>query len=253
MPSGESNPRVRHGEAVGCRYIMGTHAEDELSKRASGTGGARTLTTRLRAGRAAASTSIPSIQFIRDESAREESNLRLAVIGRGFSRCRRWPARGAAREGVEPLLAALKGRCPAARRPGRLRLAGRRYQRRGPVSSVTPGPTNLDGGAARGRASGLSGAASRAGPPVDRRGYRLPRRSCRRPFQPGRMVSSIRSCGVVGRRSCRGRRPGPTPLGRRSVVGMFPRRFANCFLWLPRRRWIRGATRVEMMKGKRLA
>ena len=106
----ESNPHVRHGKAVGYRYIMGTDAEAELSKipRApggtrthvaalrvrcprrwttsaflpSGTGGARTLTTRLRAGRAAANTSIP---LSSSESAREESNLRLAVIGRVFS------------------------------------------------------------------------------------------------------------------------------------------------------------------------
>lgn len=31
----ESNPRVRHGKAVGYRYIMGTYADAELSKRQS--------------------------------------------------------------------------------------------------------------------------------------------------------------------------------------------------------------------------
>jgi hypothetical protein len=34
----ESNPHVRHGEAVGYRYIMGTIAVPELSKRAESTG-----------------------------------------------------------------------------------------------------------------------------------------------------------------------------------------------------------------------
>ena len=34
----ESNPHVRHGKAVGYRYIMGTIAVPELSKRAESTG-----------------------------------------------------------------------------------------------------------------------------------------------------------------------------------------------------------------------
>jgi hypothetical protein len=105
----ESNPHFRHGKAVGCRYIMGTIAEAELSKRAPG--GTRThvaaLRVRslrrwttsasrrvgpeglepspawLRARCAAANTLVPSCFT---ESAREESNLRRAVIGRLFCR-----------------------------------------------------------------------------------------------------------------------------------------------------------------------
>ena len=85
----ESNPRFRHGKAVGCRYIMGAMRRAELSKRKStrwesnprlrdtgaesgrqtsarrgldddGTGGIRTHANRLRAGHAAANTSDPT-------------------------------------------------------------------------------------------------------------------------------------------------------------------------------------------------
>jgi hypothetical protein len=109
----ESNPHVRPGEAAGSRYIMGTIIAAELSKSPSAPGGIRTHVaaprrgrsapaarrpvpclrvgpeglepspTRVRAGRAAANTSIPPLVA---KSAREESNLRLAVIGRLFSR-----------------------------------------------------------------------------------------------------------------------------------------------------------------------
>jgi hypothetical protein len=53
----------------------------------SGTRGARTLTTRLRAGRAATNTLVPSVNLnLNPQSAREESNLRLAIISRLFGR-----------------------------------------------------------------------------------------------------------------------------------------------------------------------
>jgi hypothetical protein len=85
----ESNPHVRHGKAVGYRYIMGTIAVPELSKRAESTGwdsnprprvtsaessplddqcsigvgpeGLEPSPNRLRAGRSAARTSVPSV------------------------------------------------------------------------------------------------------------------------------------------------------------------------------------------------
>lgn len=90
----ESNPHIRHGEAVSCRYIMGTIDEAGLSEkqrassgtrthvaalrvrsprrwtidaspRPTGTRGARTLTTRVRAGHAAANISVPALVNIR--------------------------------------------------------------------------------------------------------------------------------------------------------------------------------------------
>ena len=69
-------------EPTSPHYGCGVLAAGRPVQNPSGTGGARTLTSRLRAGRAAASTSDPCPP----ESAREESNLRLAVIGRVFSR-----------------------------------------------------------------------------------------------------------------------------------------------------------------------
>ena len=44
----ESNPHVRHGKAVGCRYIMGTITDAELSKRPRAPGGTRTHVAALR-------------------------------------------------------------------------------------------------------------------------------------------------------------------------------------------------------------
>src|SRR5271157_3673858 len=44
----ESNPHVRHGEARGCHYIMGTATVAELSKRPRAPGGGRTHVTALR-------------------------------------------------------------------------------------------------------------------------------------------------------------------------------------------------------------
>jgi hypothetical protein len=44
----ESNPHVRHGEAVGFRYIMGTSADAELSKNPRAPGGTRTHVSALR-------------------------------------------------------------------------------------------------------------------------------------------------------------------------------------------------------------
>jgi hypothetical protein len=107
----ESNPHFRHGEAAGYRYIMGTIADAELSMKPRAPSGTRTHVAALRVrsprrwttgadserdqpeGRnlhlpdheprvlAAANISVPSI-----ESAREELNLRLAVISRLFCR-----------------------------------------------------------------------------------------------------------------------------------------------------------------------
>ena len=107
----ESNPHVRHGKAVGCRYIMGTFTVPRIVKEPRAPGGTRThvaalrvrsprrWTTsacigvgpeglepspnRLRAGRSAARTSVPKAHR---ESARKESNLRRPVISRVFSR-----------------------------------------------------------------------------------------------------------------------------------------------------------------------
>ncbi len=44
----ESNPHVRHGKAVGYRYIMGTLTEAELSKKPRAPGGTRTHVAALR-------------------------------------------------------------------------------------------------------------------------------------------------------------------------------------------------------------
>ncbi len=75
--------------------------------------------------------------------------------------------------GSRTLLAALKGRCPAARRPGRRRAGiAVRYKRRGPVACDTgPRSTSMEDGTRRGVRS--SGDTSGAGSPIDRRGYRL--------------------------------------------------------------------------------
>ena len=121
----ESNPHVRHGKAVGCRYIMGTLADAGLSKRTEhrvgleptsphygcgvlaagrpvpcrvGPEGLEPSPARLRAGCAAANTWDPFVTRALpsgrpaiaartgDGSAREGSNLRRPVIGRVLCR-----------------------------------------------------------------------------------------------------------------------------------------------------------------------
>ncbi len=82
----ESNPHFRHGKAAGCRYIMSTFADAELSKTES-TGWDSNPRRRI-----TGAESSPLDDRCRygsnpdSKSAREESNLRLAVIGRLFSR-----------------------------------------------------------------------------------------------------------------------------------------------------------------------
>ena len=44
----ESNPHVRHGKAVGCRYIMGTHRRRRIVKEPRAPGGTRTHVAALR-------------------------------------------------------------------------------------------------------------------------------------------------------------------------------------------------------------
>src|SRR4051794_24283026 len=123
----ESNPHVRHGKAVGYRYIMGTIAVPELSKRAESTGwdsnprprvtsaessplddqcsigvgpeGLEPSPNRLRAGRSAARTSVPSVVASRPGRSRtfaarlsaECSPVELQAVALHLSR---WSAPG---------------------------------------------------------------------------------------------------------------------------------------------------------------
>ena len=86
------NPRFRHGEAVGSRYLMGTCRCAGLSRRGHRVGieptsppdedGVSPLNDRCLSVRFANGVSLAD----RSGSAREELNLHLAVIGRLFCR-----------------------------------------------------------------------------------------------------------------------------------------------------------------------